>query len=218
MMLLRLLKIAFFALVARPIVLVLIGLNVRNRARLPGFGPAIVAANHNSHLDTIVLMALFPLRLVHRVRPLAAADYFLDRGGLTWFVRNILGIIPIERTQAAGALPARDVLAEAEAAMRRGDILIVFPEGTRGEPEQVAAFKSGVARLVERVPETVVTPVFMHGLGKVLPKGAWLPVPFFCDIFVGEPQHWPGDVRSFMQALTRSFKSLQDEGHFPPWE
>jgi len=70
----RLLKILFFALCIRPLVLIALGLNVVNRRALPTTGPAVIAANHNSHLDAMVLMSLFPLSQIHRVRPAAAAD------------------------------------------------------------------------------------------------------------------------------------------------
>ena len=75
----RLLKVLFFALIIKPLTLVLLGLNVRGRKNLPKNGPAIIAANHNSHLDTMVLMGLYPLGQVHKIRPVAAADYFLTK-------------------------------------------------------------------------------------------------------------------------------------------
>ena len=75
----RVLKVLFFGIVIRPLVLIALGLNVVNRQLLPRSGPAIVAANHNSHLDTLVLMSLFPLLKLHQIRPVAAADYFLSK-------------------------------------------------------------------------------------------------------------------------------------------
>jgi 1-acyl-sn-glycerol-3-phosphate acyltransferase len=204
----------FFLVVARPLALIVLGLNVRYRERLPQTGPAILVANHNSHLDTLILMTLFPLRLVDRVRPVAAADYFLRNRALAWFATRVIGILPLDRRPQ----PGEDPLAGPEAALDRNDILILFPEGTRGEPERLQSFKTGVAHLARRRPQVPVVPVFLHGLGKALPKGRILLVPFFVDVFVGEPVAWTGDRATFMAALDRAMQALAVEGQFPPWE
>lgn len=205
----------FFLLVVRPLVLIGLGVNARHRERLPRSGPAIIAANHNSHLDTLLLMTLFPQRLLKSLRPVAAADYFLSRRGLAWFALNIIGIIPLVRSVRAGH---DDPLAASDAALANGAILILFPEGSRGEPEKLGAFKTGIAHLARRHPQVPVVPVFLHGLGKVLPRGEFLPVPFFVDVFVGESFAWTGERASFMAELDRRMHDLAAEGTFPPWD
>lgn len=183
------LKTLFFLLLVRPLVLLVCGINVRGRRRLPATGPCIIAANHNSHLDTLVLMSLFPVTKVGLVRPVAAADYFLKNRLLAWFALELIGIIPISRR------PTRKdghPLARVHEALRQGQVVIIFPEGSRGEPERLAPFKKGVAHLVRAFPEVDVVPVHIHGAGKSLPRGEALLVPFIIDVRIGSPMRYAG--------------------------
>jgi 1-acyl-sn-glycerol-3-phosphate acyltransferase len=202
----RLLKILFFALLIRPLVLVLLGLNIRGRKNLPLRGPAIIAANHNSHLDTMVLMSLYPLARLHRLRPVAAADYFLKNRLLRWFSLKCIGIIPLER----GARKRADELfAGCQRALNDGDILILFPEGSRGKPELRGKIKKGLYHLINARNDTAVVPVAMHGLGRSLPRGEALLVPFNCDVIIGEPMPSIESADAFVAWMEESFDELQ---------
>lgn len=167
----------------RPIVFIVIGLNIRGKHHLPLKGPAVLVANHNSHLDTMVLMSLYPLSKLHKVRPVAAADYFLSNRFLAWFSLTCVGIIPIERK---GSTDKKDLFTACHQALDNDDIVILFPEGTRGNPEEISEIKKGVFHLVNERNDTQITPVIMHGLGKSLPRGEALFVPFNCDVIVGK--------------------------------
>ncbi|MDH5641034.1 MAG: 1-acyl-sn-glycerol-3-phosphate acyltransferase [Nitrospira sp.] len=205
----------FFLFVVRPLVLVVLGLNIRHRERIPTKGPAIVVSNHNSHLDTLVLMTLLPWSLLKLTRPVAAQDYFFRNNLLKWFALTIMRIVPLERHIADRS---QDPLAGCSEALKHEEILILFPEGSRGDPEQLGTFKTGIAHLVKRHPDVPITPIYLHGLGKALPRGEGLLVPFFCDVFVGEPLLWTGDKAGFMTVLETAIKALAEEGHLPAWE
>ncbi|MCG8487519.1 MAG: 1-acyl-sn-glycerol-3-phosphate acyltransferase [Chromatiales bacterium] len=209
------LRFLFFLLIVRPLVLIVLGLNVRRRQQLPSQGPAVIIANHNSHLDTMVLISLLPLRLLPKLRPVAAMDYFLSNPLLAWFATNIIGIIPLQRKVKGSR---NDPLAGIIEALDHEEILILFPEGSRGKPEQLGRFKTGIAHIAQRRPEVQFVPVYMHGLGMALPKGEALLVPFFCDVFVGSALLWSGDRNSFMQSVNRQITDLASEGSFPSWE
>jgi 1-acyl-sn-glycerol-3-phosphate acyltransferase len=203
----RALRLVFFALIARPIALIVLGLNLRHRERLPLNGPAIIAANHNSHLDTLVLLSLFPLKMLPRLRPVAAADYFTVNPLLAWFSLNVIGILPIKREAKGGA----DPLKPCEIALECGEILVLFPEGSRGEPEVMGRFKRGIAVLAARRPDVPVTPIFLHGLGKALPKDDPILVPFFCDVFVGESMFGNPEQAVFITELMTRMQALASE-------
>jgi 1-acyl-sn-glycerol-3-phosphate acyltransferase len=205
---------AFFLLIVRPVLTLVLGAHVRHRDLLPATGPAIIVANHNSHLDTLTILSMFRLRDLPRLRPVAAADYFLRSRVGAWFALNIIGIIPVVRGGRGGA----NVLGPCEEALDRGDILILFPEGSRGEPEILADFKRGVAHLARARPQVPVHPLYLYGLGKALPKDSFLLVPFNCDIAAGEAFRWTGDVEGFMALLQARMADLAAQIHRSPWE
>lgn len=209
------LRLAFFALIVRPVLTIILGANVRHRERLPAKGPAIIVANHNSHLDTLTIMAMYPLRRLDSLRPVAAMDYFLKNRLRAWFAANIIGIIPIAR----GARQAgRNPLEGCFAALDEGDILILFPEGSRGQPEILSQFKKGIAHLAKARPDIAIYPLFIHGLGKALPKDSMLLVPFNCDVIVGEPLRWNGSTDAFMDLLQARMMELAGQLKLQPWD
>jgi len=199
-------------LIVRPVARFLTGADVSGREHLPLKGPAIIAANHNSHMDTLLLLSIFPSRAVMRVRPAAASDYFLKDPVIGWFSRNLVGIVPVARGRSGSG---EDVLAPAREALAAGDIIVVFPEGTRGDAsDEMARLKSGVARLAEAFPDAPVTPVWIQGAGRVLPKGTAIPVPMNCAVLVGEPVHWRGGRTAFMDELREALLTLKEQA--PP--
>jgi 1-acyl-sn-glycerol-3-phosphate acyltransferase len=206
------LRYLFFMSVVRPTMLVVMGMNVRHRERLPLQGPAIIVANHNSHLDTMAVITLFGMSRLHLVRPVAAADYFLKSKRWAWFSLRILGIIPIHREVRK---TASHPLAPISEALERGEIVLLFPEGTRGEPEKRQPLQPGIAHLAKRHPEVTVVPIFTHGLGKALPRGEGLLVPFICDMFIGERVAWNGDKTDFLERLCTAFDVLEKEANKP---
>ncbi len=197
-------KILFFALIVKPVVLFLLGLNIQGKRSLPKKS-AIIAANHNSHLDTLVLMSLFPLSQIHLVRPVAAADYFLKNRYMAWFALNCIGIIPLERHNQQ----YDQIFKDCHQALDRGDILILFPEGSRGEPEKIGTIKKGLFYLLEERHHNVgVYPVVLRGLGKALPKGEALLVPFNCDVIIGDVLQPQINSKQFTENLSKIYQQL----------
>jgi 1-acyl-sn-glycerol-3-phosphate acyltransferase len=207
-------RLTFLTLMARPLAAFFTGADVVGRDRLPKAGPAIVVANHNSHVDTLLLLTIFPARLMRRLRPVAAADYFLRGPIISWFSRSVIGIVPVVR----GAGGGEDVLSPAREALAAGDIVIIFPEGTRGKGvDELGPMKAGVARLAAAFPDAPVTPIWIEGAGRVLPKGAFLPAPMNCTVLVGEALRWCGDRASFMESLRGSLEDLKKSAPPQRW-
>lgn len=210
-------RFCFFNLFIRPLVFLYLGVNIRRRNLLPKRGPAILVANHNSHLDTMLLMISCPSSLASHLRPVAAADYWLKNGFLRWFSKNVLNIVPIYRRKEDRG-ENEDPLAGIDSALDEGSAVIFFPEGSRGEPEQMTDFKRGIAILASRHPDVPIVPIFLQGLGRAMPRGEGMVIPFVCDMYVGEHLYWGGNEKEFMSRLLRRFESLSREGYRPQWE
>ncbi len=169
----------------------------------------IIVANHNSHLDTMTLMASMPASIVHKVRPVAAADHFgktrLKRFLTNYFVNSLL----IRRKRDKDN-PENDPINVMLQAIDNGDSLIIFPEGTRGEPEVKQTLKPGVAILLSKRPNTVWVPAYMAGMGTAMPKDDNLIVPVESKIIFGEVQKIAegATVESILEAIEDAFVDL----------
>ncbi len=190
----------FFILVIRPAAYLLLGMRVRGKPNLPTEGPAIVIANHNSHLDTVIMMALFPLRLLPHVRPVAKASYWLANRRIEWFGLKVIGILPIEKRQDE----QRDPLEDCYEALRNNDILIYFPESSRGEPDVAQPFKKGIAYLSQKFPTVPIIPIALKGTARSWPRGSSIIVPQQCDVWIEKPMYWPGSQQLLINRLQQA--------------
>jgi 1-acyl-sn-glycerol-3-phosphate acyltransferase len=179
-----LLVIFYYKVLMRPFLSIFVGVKLVNSENLIHSGPVIVVSNHNSHLDTMSLMAAMPFKQLLRTHPVAAADYF----GGSWFKRFlskwVLNAILIKRVREAGEMsPTEQMISYLD----KGHSLILFPEGSRGAPEQIQEFQKGIGAILKRRPSIPYLPVFMTGMGRILPKGEKLLVPFDAYVVVGIP-------------------------------
>jgi 1-acyl-sn-glycerol-3-phosphate acyltransferase len=155
---------------------------VRGEENVPETGGAILASNHLSFSDSIFL----PLVIKRRVTFLAKSDYFTGRGikgRLTAFFLRGVGQLPVDRS---GGEASDAALRTGLRVLRRGDVLGIYPEGTRSPDGRLYRGKTGVARLAleARVP---VLPVAMIGTDKVQPVGRRLPRLGRVGIVIGAP-------------------------------
>jgi len=200
-------QITFFALGLRPFMTLFIGLRVRGREYLPRKDPFILIANHSSHLDTLSLLSLFPLARLPSLRPVAAADYFQRTRSISILTKTLFNILPIRRK---GITPDTNPLPLMEATLRGGQSLIIFPEGTRGSAAEPARFHSGAAHLIERCPDIPVVPAYLVNMGRSLPKGEWIPVPFFCEVRLGKARTYQGSCREITASLEAAVGQLRE--------
>ena len=206
---LNILRYLLQALVIRPLILGFLGMNLNYRERLPQSGPAVIVANHNSHLDALLIMTLFPLSSISRIRPVGAWDYFFKNPIMAWCVTHIFRLIPIRR--GGFRVSQGDPLRECSEALSKNEILVIFPEGSRSEPGHLAPFKPGISHLVRRHPDVPVIPIFIHGLETVLPKGSFFPIPFVCDVYVGNATCWNGNKKIFMEQIRYEIETMRRE-------
>lgn len=161
---------------------------VRGLDHVPTDGPVILASNHLSFADSVVLPMVSP----RPVRFLAKSDYFTGTGvkgavSRAWF--GGLGMLPVDRDDPRAALASLDT---AEAVLRRGEVFGIYPEGTRSRDGRLYRGRTGVAELVLRTGAPVV-PVGLRGTQDLQPVGARVPRLVRVDVAFGEPLDLTGD-------------------------
>src|SRR4051794_15805453 len=158
-------------------------LRIRGREHLPRDGSSFVmVANHASHLDALCLLSALPISGLHHAYPAAAADYFFQSSAVGAMSGLFMNALPFERNgRVRQTLAAcRNLLSE------DGNVLLLFPEGTRSTTGEMGRFKGGVGDLVAGTSVPVV-PCYLDGAHRAWPKGAWIPRPRKLTLTIGQP-------------------------------
>lgn len=155
---------------------------VEGLEHVPAWGPVILASNHLSFADSMVIPVVVPRRVVF----LAKADYFTGTGlrgaaTRTWF--EALGMLPVDRDDAAAALASLDTALEV---LGRGEAFGIYPEGTRSRDGRLYRGRTGVAHLALTAGCPVV-PVGLQGTAQLQPVGARVPRLARVTVRFGEP-------------------------------
>ncbi len=185
-------------LVLRPLVKLFSGINVAGKENLDHLKQYIIIANHNSHLDILLLFYLLPISHIVRTHPVADKPHF-SKSRLVFRLVDFF-FKPIWVTRGKPDL-ADDPFREIKRIIDAGQNVIIFPEGTRGVPGEMQHFKSGIGRLMTQYPEIPIVPVFLIGPERALPRASALLLPFWSNIIVGPPQLCIGGHREITHRL-----------------
>ncbi|HEX4347073.1 MAG TPA: AMP-binding protein [Vicinamibacterales bacterium] len=175
--------------------------------------PVIFAANHQSHMDTPVILAALPPPLRYRVAPAMAKEFFKAHffpeqyGRLAWFTSSLnyylaalfFNAFPLPQREAG----ARQTLRYIGDVLASGFSVLIFPEGKRTESGEIDRFRPGVGMIASRLDVTVV-PVRLEGLDHVLHHTWRMARPGAVRVAFGAPMKLMGDD---YEALTRQVES-----------
>ncbi|HEU4849327.1 MAG TPA: lysophospholipid acyltransferase family protein, partial [Terrimesophilobacter sp.] len=169
-------------LVAGPILRTAFRPWVTGEENIPRSGGVILASNHLSFIDSVFL----PLVIERRVTFLAKSDYYTARGIKGWAIKNFLkaaGMLPIDRS---GGKASEASLRTGLGVLSQGDVLGIYPEGTRSPDGKLYRGRTGVARMVLEGGVPVI-PVAMIDTEKVMPIGRRIPKVQRVGVVIGEP-------------------------------
>jgi 1-acyl-sn-glycerol-3-phosphate acyltransferase len=160
----------------------------------------IYFANHQSHFDWVLIWAALPRDLRAQTRPIAARDYWTASPFKHWLTREVFNAVYVSRVRTEDEDPL-EPLADA---LRNGDSLVIFPEGTRGNKGEPQAFKAGLYHLAEQFPDVQLIPAWIDNVQRVMPKGEVVPVPILCTVTFGAPLKLePGEDKRVFLARAR---------------
>jgi len=155
---------------------------VKGAEHLPASGAAILAGNHTTFLDNLII----PLVVSRRVTFLAKSDYFTGpgvKGKLSKSFFSGVGMIPIDRS---GGKASEAALATGMKVLTDGDLLGLYPEGTRSPDGRLYRGKTGVARMALEAGVPVV-PVGLVGMFAIQPAGKKMPKIGKVEVRIGRP-------------------------------
>jgi 1-acyl-sn-glycerol-3-phosphate acyltransferase len=155
-------------------------LRIEGLENLPADGSFIMVCNHTSHQDALCLLSAIPLRKLHRAFPAAAQDYFFVNVRRMAVAAILANALPFSRD----AHPRQSLAICRRLLGNPGNILILFPEGTRSVDGELGEFRPGIGALAAGSGAPVV-PCALQGAFAAWPKGALLPRPRRLRLIIG---------------------------------
>lgn len=147
----------------RLVILPFVRIEVSGRHHLPASGPAVICPNHESFLDAFVVSAALPFRLVRQTFFLGATEYFATPAMRR--LARAINLVPVDPDGNLSRAMQLGVFG-----LRRGKVLVVFPEGERSIDGTVRTFRDGTARLA-LATGSVMVPVATRGMFELWPRG-----------------------------------------------
>ena len=186
-----------------PLARVFAWLHVEGREHLGAIDqPVIFAANHQSHMDTPVIMAALPPRLRYRIAPAMAKEFFKAHfyprqysrrewvtNSLNYYLAALFfNAFPLPQREAG----ARQTLRYIGEVLADGFSVLIFPEGKRTSTGEIDRFRPGIGMIASRLNVPIV-PVRLEGLERVLHHTARMARPGRVRVAFGAPMHLSGD-------------------------
>jgi 1-acyl-sn-glycerol-3-phosphate acyltransferase len=191
-------------------------MEVHGREHLPAGGSFVLIANHSSHLDALCLMSALPFKRIHKVFAAAAADYFFSSPPRIAVAAVVANALPFHRKPRS----CQSLRLCKELLTHPGNVLILFPEGTRSRSGAIGPFKPGIGALLAGT-DFPVLPCHIAGAFEACPKGRLLPRPAPIRLRIGAPRDYaclrPGkeSVLHICRELQEAVSELAVKNHAP---
>jgi len=168
--------------------------------------PFILCSNHNSHMDTPVLMIATGMSF-NRFGMIAAKDYFFDHRWRKWF-GMIMNLIPFNRDISRTSL-INDISACQHFVKHKERHLIIYPEGTRSITGEMRSFKRGPAMIAQQLAMPLV-PAYIEGTFDAMKKGQFFPKARKIHVKFGKPILAGADKKQITHLLENEIKELKN--------
>lgn len=201
-------------LICLAIAKILFRLRVDGVHHVPRSGAAILAVNHTSFLDPVIVGVAVRRHLYY----MAKEELFRFRP-FGWLLQQYQ-VFPVNRRRID-----LQAMKHAISVLQQGEALVIFPEGTRGDGDHLRPARPGIGMIAARSKAPII-PVLHRGTEKALPRGAWFPRPHRISVTFGAPfvfaeartEEWQEQILAFSQTIMERIAALdgRSEGDGAP--